>query len=1265
MENPLRYQGHRWQADLALYVGARYYDPTLGRYIGRDETPGALPDVEAPNPYVPEPRWPIAGFDPMRPHSFDHLRAQAHAAPDLNARPGAWLTAYLPPAQAIGYDEAAAQTTLASEDLAAPGVGHDTPHRALPKWWTADSETPAYVHSPRVALLENGQVAGAAALLRDLGFPYTLLPPDFAPNEAAAYPVLLIPTGGLFGLADVASVRDRLAAYVEQGGALIVAAQQHSADLAALPGDLAGLGWRDDPGGYHAAALIADAHPALAGFTRPTMTLFLDGALQPPASPDDVTSLLVREKQGGDAATLATHGAGHVIATALTSDWGQTQAQIGPDDRELWRGLLNWGALRTHQLAAATFAPGDEVYLPLRVQNTTEHAISHLRLTLRAPDGSMADSYIADTVGTTMPLPLNLPPGATITVPFTTTASTPVGLWRVDYALMSADDPDLGVALQPPAIGGAFVVADPPPHLAEDRAWDFWITTADNKSTWARGDVGAFTLHLRNRTDQNRSNVEIRYDFPRHADETLTLDIGNVPAQAEITRVVDRALHTDDHLVAALYEDGAWQGFDTAALRTVAPAARLEVEPASAAYFDGASDAPSATIILTDVAGADYAATLHLETFDPAGELVVNETRPVALSADSAIAEEYAPTWPSTPTYGLYKMRAELRDPDGHVVGYGDAAFDAPAPDVAVEIQHAAPYHLAENNTVDFILTNGNATAVDDGSFHADLTAPDGARLWETTEAFTLAGNDQLTLTYNLPLSDALGVYRLTYAMRQRGAVIFRDQSEVAAAYAVSYQTDAASGSRYAPGETMGVTITVENIGEVETPLTATLTAPDANFAQSTPIAPAVGAARTVTANVTLPPTLTHGAYPMTVTLTTAHGASSAHRSHYLALPTNLRLSLTQRRYRLDETLPLQVVNLGAGSTGYVGLATLRDQAGTLVLSENLSDTIGNSATVTHALALPADLKSGLYTLEATVNADSPEQQVTLRRIIAVEGVTSELDAHTAQQVYADGGTISATAWLTNTGNFTLTNGTLTLKAQSMLGEGPTAGSVQAPDGRRLPGAYVTIDGEQSFWTNIDGEFRFVEIERGDHTFQVERWGYEPYSATHFVAGPHQPITLTLTPRFSADLGGTVRVSGGLTIVVGAEVSLHASDVPTAEIQPAHQRTGGDGGYRFAHLAPGSYTITVTAPGFEALTATLAISEDANIRNFTLTRQSTAWHTDPFLQVRADHVTTHRPMPIMQANASGRAPGLAAPRPRPDAITLRDEVTTNITSNTW
>lgn len=1265
VENPLRYQGRRWQDDLALYEeGARYYDPTLGRYIGRDEEAGALPNVEATNPYAPTPRWPIVDFDPMRPHSFDHLRAQAQSGPDLNARPGAWLAAYLPPAQAIGYDEAAAQTTLASEDLAAPGAGHDTPHRALPKWWAGvTSETPAYVHSPRVALLENGHVAGAAALLRELGFSYTLLPPDFAPGEAAATPVLLIPTGGLFGLADVASVRDRLAAYVEQGGALIVAAQQHSADLAALPGDLAGLGWRDDPGGYHATAVIADAHPALAGFNRPTMTLFLDGALQPPAAPG-VASLLVREKQGGDAATIATHGEGYVIATALTSDWGQTRAQIGAEDRQLWRGLLNWGALRANQLASESFAPGDEVYLPLRVQNTTEHAISRLRLTLRAPDGSVAASHIVSTSGTINPLPLNLAPGATITVPYTTTARMPVGLWRVDYTLMSAGDPDLGVALQLPAIGGAFVVADPPPHLAADRAWDFWITTADDKSTWARGDVGSFTLHLRNRTDQPSGDVEIRYNFPRHAGETLTLDIGNVSAQEEITRVVDRALHTDDHLFATLYEDGAWQTFDTAAIDIVAPAARLGVEPASAAYYDGASDPMQATITLTDVAGADYNATLHLMTFDPDGARIDSEERSVALLADSAIAVDYTPTLPPTPTYGLYKLRAELRDPDGHVVGYGDAAFDAPAPDVTVALHRAAPYRLAEDNAVDFILTNGNATTVDDGVFHAELTAPDGARLWYTDTAFTLAGNDQLTLTYNLPLGADLGVYRLTYATRQRGEVIFRDQSEVAAAYAVSYQTDAATGSRYAPGETMGVTITVENIGEVETPLTTTLTAPDADdFAQSTRITPTVGATRAVTANIALSSML-HGAYPMTVTLTTAHGASSTHHSHYLALPPNLRLSMAQRRYRLDETLPLRVANLGAGSTGYIGLATLRDQTGARVLSEQLSDTIGSGATVTHALALPPDLKSGLYTLEATVNADSPEQQVKLRRIIAVDGVSSDLDAHTAQQVYADGGIISATAWLTNTGDFTLTNGTLTLKAQSMLGEGPTAGSVQAPDGQRLPGAYVTIDGEQSFWTNIDGEFRFVEIEPGDHSFQVERWGYEPYSATHTVAGPHQPITLTLAPRFSAHLSGAVRVSGGLTIVVGAEISLHATDAPTAEIQPAHQRTGGDGGYHFAHLAPGTYAITVTAPGFEALTTTMAISAGANSHNFTLTRQATPWYDDPFLQVRADHVTTQRPMPIMQANASERAPGLAAPYPRPEAIPLMDLVTEDITTNT-
>ncbi len=559
------------------------------------------------------------------------------------------------------------------------------------------------------------------------------------------------------------------------------------------------------------------------------------------------------------------------------------------------------------------------------------------------------------------------------------------------------------------------------------------------------------------------------------------------------------------------------------------------MQPAQNTYWVGETVTLNATV--RNLQSAAWDAALRLRVLNPHQQLAYQTTLPQTLPGSGEVSPVFTFTLPLPVTFGLHMAQLEVLR-DGTPVGYAQTRFDLPKPLLAIRIQGPPAYRLGQDNTISFTLTNQGGAAVDDGAFHTRLAAPDGATLWSATDAFTLPGWQSITLTHAIPFSTAPGVYTLHYEARMYGGLLVRDSRTLAAAYAVSVQTDK---DRYAGGETMAVTATVQNIGVFVEPLNVRLDVPDAPFSQGQSATPAVGQANSLSYSIPLTTAIEAGVRPFTVTLATGAGVASSKAFQYIILPADLRLSLNDGDYAVGGALPLRLTNIGGGQTAYSGQLLLRDGDGRLVAVGMTSGVLGSGAAATYPLALPDDLADGLYTLKATYYAHSTGQRVALTRIIAIDGLTAAMYAETDARIYHAGDPIMATAWLTNTGDYAIAGGRLTLEAISMLGVGPLAGVVQDGDGQRLPGARVRLDPSgagQTAWTNLAGEFRFESVSVGQHTFQVERAGYLAYTGAHFVAGPQSPITFTLTPLPMAELSGVVRVSGGVTIVVGANMRI-------------------------------------------------------------------------------------------------------------------------------
>ncbi len=143
----------------------------------------------------------------------------------------------------------------ASQEKIAIGVaeleGKYSVNRARP-----EDDLPKAAH---VAVLDNGFADDMAAMLDAFGWTHSRVPLIFDPLALAAdRRVLVIPSGGLYGTSGSPELRQRLQAFVETGGTLVVMAQMRGDDFTSVPtppGEpLKAYGWFEDQSRQHRCA---------------------------------------------------------------------------------------------------------------------------------------------------------------------------------------------------------------------------------------------------------------------------------------------------------------------------------------------------------------------------------------------------------------------------------------------------------------------------------------------------------------------------------------------------------------------------------------------------------------------------------------------------------------------------------------------------------------------------------------------------------------------------------------------------------------------------------------------------------------------------------------------------------------------------------------------------------------------------------------------------------------------------------------------------
>jgi len=242
-----------------------------------------------------------------------------------------------------------------------------------------------YVSSADVSVLGTGFAVKASDLIENSFLePIMRVQPDaVGPAHLADHPVLVVPTGGLYGLSQNTQFKAGLESYVRLGGTAVVFSQQRGSDFAVLPtpsGEpIRGYGWFEDNSCYWGGAYVETFHPILASQSQALVTSAIDGYFD--SIPEGSTILLRRTKNSMPAMFMYPYGDGWVIVTSSYDDWGGFN-QSTPGARALIRDTIAW-AKKPGELPVN--APGSTASITLSVKNVTALPASQVRLVLLSP----------------------------------------------------------------------------------------------------------------------------------------------------------------------------------------------------------------------------------------------------------------------------------------------------------------------------------------------------------------------------------------------------------------------------------------------------------------------------------------------------------------------------------------------------------------------------------------------------------------------------------------------------------------------------------------------------------------------------------------------------------------------------------------------------------------------------------------------------------------------------------------------------------------
>lgn len=883
---------------------------------------------------------------------------------------------------------------------------------------------------PDIAVLTNGYSGSTLMLLLKIGESYSLVEPSFSPDIIKNYPVLIIPSAGLYGFENSAFFKATLDEYVKQGGTLIVFAQQHGNEFNALPvpqeaeggtyKDISGYGWTEDQSCFANAAYIDTWRQMLASVNKDTPTLSVDGYFT--NYPSNTTVLLRRTANGQPAMIMYEHGLGKVIVTSMYSDWAYSHSQASSEEIALVRDMISWAK---KPATLPEIKPGETVSVNLEIINLTTIDAASAKLLVYNPDRT--------TVVSEQTASVNVPVGSSsqLLTAYSSLLADSLGIYHIDYELYDIN----GIIIQPQAEtdSGRFVVSNPPSNAAQEAQLTFSVQS--DSENYETNSIANFTIIAFNNSDKDRtvSAVVMVGSYPLFS-KLLTL-----PAKGSSSFEYSKYVASSGTLHVRFYdyEDHTFLGTASKGYWIYTPSVKVTLQTDKTLY--GRGETVNITANLNNTYKYSHDATIKIEVRDSKGTNIYSQSLNLTLPAGQS-TQTFNFILPSTAEFGFYEVSAEGYDTNGKVINRAWTSFVVP--NRVLSITPILPPAFGMNNNVSFNIKNSGLLPVSSSTLFVYLKDPLGVEIWNGQgQISSLLSGESKMIDFSIPITNiAFGNYGLSYYIAYEGEV---RESEIAIpnTSVIDLSFDKPS-SRIR--ETVNLAATITNTGKFNLEnVLLSVSVPDVGYTDVKAVNIGQGQAQSLQYAIQIPESVLAEQHDTNVTLTLPSESAIAQSSTLVIPESSLEIASSslaitgQTTITTGDSINLTIENTGGVDTTYsTGMLSITDNKGVVIYQGNVSGTIlaGEKKLLTN-IQIPQQTANDNAFLTSQIKDNKTQKLSYLYKSLDVIGLTATLQARSDKDAYLQAEAITGLTDISN-GQFAIEEGNLKVTVSKIMASG-------------------------------------------------------------------------------------------------------------------------------------------------------------------------------------------------------------------------------------
>ncbi|MFH0844922.1 MAG: hypothetical protein V1930_05555, partial [Pseudomonadota bacterium] len=541
--------------------------------------------------------------------------------------------------------------------------------------------------APDIALFSNGFYKPSISLMLKIGEPVSFKKIDFDPKMIKDHPILLVPTGGFYGLKNSTLLKALLREYVNNGGTLVVFSQQHGYDWGLLPAPvdsktgeerpISGYGYQEDQSCQFNSVYVDSYHPVLSVFSTSTANIGVDGYFT--SYPDQSTVLLRRVSNGQPAMIIYPYGNGQVIATTLYTDFAFSHSQANQAELNFLANIISW-AKKPEDLVE--IGPAEEANLTMTLSNFTDSDAVSAKFTVLGPNRKVISESTHE-----VSLPMGQSTQTAISYP--TASDHPLGIYHIDYSLYDS----IGKMIQPRAEtdSGRFVVSNPPQTPAEKAELTFSIQS--DAEDYIYGSVATFTIIAFNESETER-NVTVSYDGKSRSLSVPPKGTTGFTYEKEITTVYYHWGHSWGGLWAIFAEGNNYLTTSSKTYWVTWPSANVTVQTDKGIYRRGETVSIDTSIKINNPVG--WPSTIKITVLDPFMTNIFEDSKTITLSPSGTGSVATQLTLPGVLATGNYGVIAEIWYGNSRVLSaYGN--FEVSQSQISVTGEPPPSFAVGEN----------------------------------------------------------------------------------------------------------------------------------------------------------------------------------------------------------------------------------------------------------------------------------------------------------------------------------------------------------------------------------------------------------------------------------------------------------------------------------------------------------------------------------------------------------------------------------------